>query len=43
MPRFTRMNKTLSAAAVVGSLVLVASAGAALAFGVSQAGASKNP
>jgi large repetitive protein len=43
MPRFTRMNKTLSAAAVVGSLVLVASAGAALAFGVSQAGASKKP
>jgi large repetitive protein len=38
------VNKTLAAAAVVGSLlVLVASAGLALAFGVSRAGASKPP
>jgi putative Ig domain-containing protein len=38
MRRFTRVNKTLAAAAVVGSLlVLVASAGLALAFGVSPA------
>jgi hypothetical protein len=43
MRRFTRMNKTLTAAAVVGSLMLVASAGAVLAFGVSRAGASKKP
>jgi hypothetical protein len=35
------MNKTLAAAAVVGSLVLVASAGAVLALGVARAGASK--
>jgi large repetitive protein len=41
MRRFTRMDKTLAAAAVVGSLVLVASAGAVLAFGVSRAGAAK--
>jgi len=40
MRRFTRVNKTLAAAAVVGSLVvLIASAGLALAFGVSRAGA----
>jgi len=42
MRRFTRVNKTLATAAVVGSLLLlVASAGLALAFGVSRAGASK--
>jgi hypothetical protein len=40
MRRFTRVNKTLAAAAVVVSLLaLVASAGLALAFGVSRAGA----
>ena len=44
MRRFTRVNKTLAAAAVVGSLVvLVASAGLALAFGVSRAGAKPRP
>jgi large repetitive protein len=41
MRRFARINKTLAAAAVVGSLVLVASAGAVLALGVARAGASK--
>jgi hypothetical protein len=35
------MNKTLTAAVVSSLLVLVASAGLALAFGVSRAGASK--
>jgi hypothetical protein len=35
------MHKPLAGAAVVGSLVLVASAGTVLAFGVSGAGASK--
>jgi large repetitive protein len=43
MRTFRRMNKTLAAAAVVGSLVMVASAGALLAFGVSRAAASKKP
>ena len=41
MRGFTRMQKPLAGAAVVGSLVLVASAGAGLAFAVSGAGASK--
>lgn len=44
MRRFTHVNKTLAAAAVVGLLfVVVASAGFALALGVSRAGASKKP
>ena len=41
MRGFARMQKPLAGAAVVGSLVLVASAGAGLAFAVSGAGASK--
>ena len=42
MQRFRRVHKTVATAALVGSLVvLVASAGLALAFGVSRAGASK--
>ena len=41
MRRSTRRHKPLAGAAVVGSLVLVASAGTVLAFGVSGAGATK--
>jgi len=41
MRRFTRMNKTLAAAVLGSLLVLVASAGLALALGASRAGASK--
>jgi large repetitive protein len=41
MRRFRRMNKTLAAAAVVGSLLVLVASGFALAFGVSRAGASK--
>src|SRR5258708_3579665 len=44
MRRFVRMNNTLATAGVVGLLlVVVASAGFALALGVSRAGASKKP
>jgi hypothetical protein len=41
MRGITRLHKPLAGAAIVGSLVLLASAGAVLAFGVSGAGASK--
>ena len=41
MRGLTRMHKPLAGAALVGSLVLVASAGTVLAFGVSGAGATK--
>ena len=41
MRGLTRMHKPLAGAALVGSLVLVASAGTVLAFGVSGAGAAK--
>src|SRR5262245_37949990 len=43
MRRFTRMNKTPAAALVGSLLVLVASAGAAVALGVSRAAASTAP
>ena len=44
MRRFTHANKSLARAGVVGLLlVVVASAGFALALGVSRAGASKKP
>jgi hypothetical protein len=37
------MNKTLAAAAVVGSLLVLVASGLALAFGVSRAGAKPRP
>ena len=43
MRRFTRMNKTLAAAALVGSLLVLVASGFALAFGVSRAGAKPKP
>ncbi len=43
MRRFRRMNKTLAAAAVVGSLLVLVASGFALAFGVSRAGAKPKP
>jgi large repetitive protein len=43
MRRFRRMNKTLAAAAVVGSLLVLVASGFALAFGVSRAGAKPRP
>jgi len=43
MRRATRMNKTLAAAAVVGSLLVLVASGFALAFGVSRAGAKPKP
>jgi len=43
MRRFRRMNKTLAAAAVVGSLLVLVASGLALAFGVSRAGAKPKP
>ena len=42
MRRFRRMNKTLAATAVVGSLLVLVASGLALAFGVARAGASKS-
>jgi large repetitive protein len=39
----TRMHKTLAAAAVVGSLLVLVASGFALAFGVSRAGAKPKP
>jgi len=41
MQRLRRVNKSVGAAAVVGSLVVLVASGFALAFGVSRAGASK--
>jgi large repetitive protein len=43
MRRFRRMNRTLAAAAVVGSLLVLVASGFALAFGVSRAGAKPRP
>ena len=43
MRRFRRMNKTLAAAAVVGSLLVLVASGFALAFGVSRADAKPRP
>jgi large repetitive protein len=43
MRRFRRMNKTLAAAALVGSLLVLVASGFALAFGVSRAGAKPKP
>ena len=43
MRRFRRLNKTLAAAAVVGSLLVLVASGFALAFGVSRAGAKPRP
>ena len=43
MRRFRRMNKTLAAAAVVGSLLVLVASGFGLAFGVSRAGAKPKP
>ena len=43
MRRFRRMNRTLAAAAVVGSLLVLVASGFALAFGVSRAGAKPKP
>jgi len=43
MRRFRRMNKTLAAAAVVGSLLVLVASGLALAFGVLPAGAKPKP
>jgi large repetitive protein len=43
MRKFRRMNKTLAAAALVGSLVVLVASGFALAFGVSRAGAKPRP
>ena len=41
MQRLRRVNKSVGAAAVVGSLVVLVASGFALALGVSRAGASK--
>ena len=43
MRRFRRMNKTLAATAVVGSLLVLVASGLALAFGVARAGAKPRP
>jgi large repetitive protein len=43
MRPFRRMNKTLAAAAVVRSLLVLVASGLALAFGVSRAGAKPKP